>query len=122
MDKIPVVYSNSYPSGSFLKNVKDSEAAYCIVHLLGVIENKSKDLIVRGAMLNDGNMIIRGMVNHAIEKTLCAMLHQYDCNIANEDHKRNTETMADVILNGGYDKDITDSIIGIISGIKINEE
>lgn len=122
MDKIPVVYSNSYPSGSFLKNVKDSEAAYCTVNLLGVIEKKSKDLIIRGTMCNDGNMIIRGMVNHAIERTLCAMLHQYDCNIYDKDHKGNAETMADVILNGGYDKDITDSIIGIISGIKINKE
>ncbi|MBQ0607186.1 hypothetical protein MJ634_003935 [Providencia rettgeri] len=122
MDKIPVVYSNSYPSGSFLKNVKDSEAAYCIVHLLGVIENKSKDLIVRGAMLNDGNMIIRGMVNHAIEKTLYAILHQYDCNINGEDHDGNLDVMADIILNDGYDISITDSIVSIISGIKINEE
>lgn len=122
MNKIPITYDNGFPDGSFLKNAKDEQAAIKISNLLKIVEKKSHDLIISGVMRNDGNMIIKGMVNHAIEKTLYAILHQYDCNINGEDYAGNLDTMADIILNDCYDISITDSIVGIISGIKINEE
>ncbi|BBG59546.1 Uncharacterised protein [Providencia rustigianii] len=122
MSEIPITYDSAFPDGSFLKNVKDKQAAIKILDILKTVEKKSQNLIICGVMRNDGNMIIKGMVNYAIEKTLYAMLYQYDCNIDDEDHPRNLDTMADIILNDGYDTSITDSIISIISGIKINKK
>lgn len=121
MDIIKVNHP-SFGQDGFIRNNKNQMDIAKVINLLEYVKEKSEKLIVRGVHCSDTSLIIQGLVNHAIEKTLYAVLTQFDCIVDNEAINGSIDTMMDIIKNDEFDISISESIINIINGVKIKNE